>query len=713
MKKHFPTIALRWINLLVLAGLLLFTMTSAQAEVIRQSTHLASHGIGNEFGDMPSKFSSLAAWKKIVTFDSRASNLDWEGGPAADENEPPYFYDIMLKNLDLATGNVALVSQIFPDGVNVINGDSYYPVINRVMSNSLSPDMDGRYIVYQTKVKGLADTENPTLVDNNDKWDIFLTEVSSGRIWRVSVADDDPSTPDVIEDDADGDSGTTSLELPMAAIYLVLTPNEPTDYYRPFVVFQTKATNLIRDPLDTNGKTDIYVRDVWGATGIPSDTVLLSRKWDADNQQWFFAEGNSYGPSVSEDGRWVVFTSDAALLSEDTNGKADVYLLDRDADMNDSCLPEPDGIYDEFNEGNPNCPGTRSVRYYLVSRDLSTGFAANGESKNASISADGAFIAFQSQATNLVDGDVNGYSDIFVYHFVDYTTSDTMEMVSTSDWTVNAGNVSYEQAQSWSGRPVISGDGRRVAFQTYANNLRPDDTNINLSSPYCTITPTGEAGPTCNVADIYIHDRLERLTWRVSLNNQGEQGTRDSVFPAISGDGQYVSFWTNSNFIGSGDYIGSNTQVFLRDLGNPAGNPSLTPTSWKFGDRPLADPVSARFRIFFLGTLEIFNIEIEGVDPDRQQFQINTDFENGCMREEPLPGVEGSVGLTGMTYDPRDICYFDVVFNSNNYGVYSAAVRIDIWDPNVVSEPHTINRQIFLSVRGSTLFHFMLPIILN
>jgi Tol biopolymer transport system component len=96
-------------------------------------------------------------------------------------------------------------------------------------------------------------------------------------------------------------------------------------------------------------------------------------------------DGDSNNPSISTDGRYVTFYSAAAnLVAGDTNGMFDIFMRDRQT-------------------------GTTT----LVSRD-STGVEGDGDSQYPSISADGRYVAFQSYATNLVAGDTNGKTDIFV-----------------------------------------------------------------------------------------------------------------------------------------------------------------------------------------------------------------------------------------------------------------------------------------------------------
>jgi Tol biopolymer transport system component len=133
----------------------------------------------------------------------------------------------------------------------------------------------------------------------------------------------------------------------------------------------------------------------------------------------------------------------------------------------------------------------------------------------ASVSADGRFIAFRSDATNLVAGDTNGASDIFVR---DRITNTTTRISVSSTGT---------QANNTSSRPSISANGRYVAFESYANNLVAGDTNF---SP-----------------DIFVHDRVTATTTRVSLSTAGAQGDGGGTMPSISADGEWVAFTSQSS----------------------------------------------------------------------------------------------------------------------------------------------------------------------
>ena len=145
-------------------------------------------------------------------------------------------------------------------------------------------------------------------------------------------------------------------------------------------------------------------------------------------------------------------------------------------------------------------------------------------------------VAFFSAASNLVGGDDGGMSDIFVH---DLETGET-ERVSVS----SAGN----QADAVSTEPTISEDGRYVAFRSLAANLA--------------------AGDSAGSWDIFVHDRDDGATIRVSIAVDATAADHDSALPAISADGRYVCFDSDATNLGDDDtnlrgdiFIARNPQI--------------------------------------------------------------------------------------------------------------------------------------------------------
>ena len=148
-----------------------------------------------------------------------------------------------------------------------------------------------------------------------------------------------------------------------------------------------------------------------------------------------------------------------------------------------------------------------------------------------SLSAEGRLVAFESYASNLVPGDTNGRLDVFVH---DRQTRLT-ERVSVDSAGIQ-GNGSSRQ-------PSISADGRFMAFTSDATNLVPGDTN----------------GRT----DVFVHDRQTGTTERVSVDSAGNQGNAGSSGVGISGDGRFVAFTSSATNLVPGD-TNSVADVFVR-----------------------------------------------------------------------------------------------------------------------------------------------------
>ena len=236
-----------------------------------------------------------------------------------------------------------------------------------------------------------------------------------------------------------------------------------------YVAFSGWTWGLVNDY--TDWRSDIYVHD--RQTGVNS---RISVKSNGDQ-----ANGDSYDPYLSADGVYVVFYSYANnLVTGDTNGTADVFLHNRST-----------GVTSRV-----------SVK--------ATNTQANGGSYGASISANGRYIAFGSDATNLVTGDTNGSVDVFVRD----VTAKTTTRVS-----VGGGGA---QGNDWSSDAVISDNGRYVAFASAADNLTPDDGD--------------------SASDIFIRDRQTNTTMLVSRDAAGNPSDGWAQVPSLSADGSLVAF---------------------------------------------------------------------------------------------------------------------------------------------------------------------------
>ena len=219
-------------------------------------------------------------------------------------------------------------------------------------------------------------------------------------------------------------------------------------------------------------------------------------------------------PSISADGRFVAFTSYASnLVPGDTNGIPDVFVHDRQTGVTERVSVDSYG-----------------------NQAYSGAYGSFGPS----ISADGRFVAFTSHASNLVPGDTNGgpnYFDTTPDIFVHDRQTGITERVSVD----SSGN--QANGGSWS-MPSISGDGRYVAFTTWASNLVPGDTN--------------------GLHDIFVHDRQTGVTERVSVDSSGNQANNFSDWPTISVDGRYVAFTSLASNLVFDDTNGI-VDVFVHD----------------------------------------------------------------------------------------------------------------------------------------------------
>lgn len=257
------------------------------------------------------------------------------------------------------------------------------------------------------------------------------------------------------------------------------------------VIFTSLASDLVAD--DTNGEPDIFIRDLdVGRT----ERVSVSSSGEQANSR-------SLGAMISGNGRFVAFGSYASnLVPGDNNGSWDIFLRDLQAHTT-----------------------------ALVSVGIG-GEPANGWSGATSISDDGRYVAFDSEASNLVAGDTNGVKDIFVRAMIDAKT----ERISVGDLG--------SQANGESTSASISADGQTVAFASNASNLVSNDSNGKW--------------------DVFVRDRVIGQTERVSVGNAHVQGTGNSTDPSLDGTGKLVVFTSSSPEFTSAD-SNSSEQIFLRD----------------------------------------------------------------------------------------------------------------------------------------------------
>jgi Tol biopolymer transport system component len=320
---------------------------------------------------------------------------------------------------------------------------------------------DGRFVAFVSLASTLVSG------DTNGVRDIFVRDRQTGQTSRVSVSSSETQGND------------HSYNLPAISAD------------GRYVAFQSLATNLVSG--DTNGFADIFVRD------------LQSRQTSRVSVSSSNVQGNieSEDPAISADGNLVAFTSGASnLIGVDTNGKLDIFVHDQQSGQ------------------------TKRVSV------SSGGVQGNGNSRYPSISADGRFVAFQSDASNLVSGDTNGFADIFVH---DRQTGQTTRASISSNGIQGNGD---------SGIPAMSANGRYVAFESLASNMDSGDTN--------------------GTWDVYMRDLQTGQTNLISISSSGIQGHGRSENPAISADGRFVAFESLSSNLVSGD-TNHDRDIFVHD----------------------------------------------------------------------------------------------------------------------------------------------------
>ncbi|MFI6098075.1 TolB family protein [Lentzea sp. NPDC051213] len=400
-------------------------------------------------------------------------------------------------------------------------------------------------------------------------WTAGVVLSLAGALTGVAHANEAPNRISVAADGAQGDRESRNSSLSADGRY---------------VAFDSDATNLV--PGDTNDRTDVFVRD--RQTGTTTRvSVATDGSQGVDTGPW----PNPYSsyPTISADGRYVSFTSRASNFAPgDTNSSPDVFVHDRQTGTTTRvsvasdgtegfgggffAAMSPTGRYVTFISDSPNLvPGDTNQLRDLFLHDRETGsttrisVASDGTQANGTtdytvsmISADGRFVAFRSWASNLVPGDTNRASDVFLRD----TLLGVTTRISVASGGVEANELSYQ--------PSMSTDGRYIAFGSGASNLVPGDNN--------------------GAADVFRHDRVTGTTIRISPASATYEGwvPDGSKGPAISGDGRFVAYWSDAVDIVPGD-TNKTVDVFVHDVDTgvtslvsrtPDGTPASTPSGF-------------------------------------------------------------------------------------------------------------------------------------
>jgi hypothetical protein len=405
------------------------------------------------------------------------SGLTWLGGaPALSADRRWVAFESLASNLVPGDKNLqsdVFVKELATGAIARVSVDSAGVEGNR---DSCCPSLsgDGRFVAF------LSISDNLVAGDTNNAFDVF-------------VHDRDPDG-NGIYDEGNGVTTRVSVrsngaEANMASNFPMISADGST------VVFSSYATNLVAG--DTNGASDIFAYDRLAAK---------TRRVSVDSAG-VQANDASYYAAVSADGQRVAFQSHATnLVAGDSNGYADIFVRDRSA-------------------------GTTN----RVSVD-SSGAQANSSSSDPGISADGNVVSFTSNATNLVAGDTNRVSDVFVHD----RTSGATERVSVDSTGTEANGVSDSHLFA------PSADGRFVAFYSSADNLVSGDTNARW--------------------DVFLRDRKIATTTRVSVDSSGSEGDDNSNIPGVSADGELVAFASIATNLVAND-TNVQSDIFVRNRG--------------------------------------------------------------------------------------------------------------------------------------------------
>lgn len=416
--------------------------------------------------------------------------------------------------------------------------------------------------------------------------------------------------------------------------------------------YYTDATNILPFGADSNAFTDVYLFN-----RETEETTRVSVGVDGQNPNGP-SMAQRFRPSIDGSCACVGFSSDASNLVEgDTNRKTDVFLR---------LLPDTTLLMSLGLDDDP----------------------ANGASSFTSLPTMCSGMAFQSNASNLVENDTNGFTDIFV--------ADLNQNVTRV--SVGAGG---EQADGASITPSFSGDGRCVAFASAATNLLPvpgaqlaaaqdppgPDTNGVLDIYVaCEVAPGGEFAVTCRAsvssdgaeadqmsflpalntdgtvvafksnatnlvpddrnmaADVFVHNCTTGETIRASVGDEGQEGNDIAIPPSISGDARYVAFGSFASNLIAGVNTGGFAQIYVRDL--------LQETTTLISTSPQGQPGNAGVpdlppSISRDGAWVAFNSQATNLVPGDNQMYLDSYIrENVPVGPTPTPTATGDGGPT-------------------------------------------------------------------
>lgn len=341
----------------------------------------------------------------------------------------------------------------------------------------------------------------------------------------------------------------------VASAYIMKVPSGPgqsglqsTSFDGRYIAYESTAPTLVAG--DTNATSDVFVYDRQMNTH-----VRVSVSTDGDQ-----ANGASFAPKITPDGRYVVFASRASnLVSDDTNDTCDIFVRDLvaattvrastswDDSEGNGCSWSPSisasGRFVGFVTSATNLNGISVdenaaddfVIKDMLSKDTrivssAEGGEGNGNVLEGSVSADGTRVILVSESNNLVSGDDNGCADIFLRDL----QQGRIELISRNAEGGFGNRESFAASFSYSGRYVV--------FESRASNLISSDTN--------------------GYSDVFLRDLSLGTVERVSLDSNGDQIGLASRHASVSADGTHVTFQSSSRDLTSGTL---HDQVYVRN----------------------------------------------------------------------------------------------------------------------------------------------------
>ncbi|MEA2274634.1 MAG: hypothetical protein QOI98_3342, partial [Solirubrobacteraceae bacterium] len=280
-----------------------------------------------------------------------------------------------------------------------------------------------------------------------------------------------------------------------------------------FLAITSYSNNLGGDYCPSRACTGIFVRDL--VTGQTTAVISMPQPTASPGLFPDTTGGDFWSPHITNDGRYVSFSTGAALLRDDTNDDFDVYVVDRSTNV-----LERDSVASSGAQGDtPATHHDHSINSFVGS-------------KSPTITPDGRYVEFTSDAPNLVPGDTNGENDVFVR---DRLTGST-ELISVAPSGRQMSSAATEGPYG-TGKS-ISPDGRFVAF--WGAETQPQ-------------VATPEPLPHSGARQVYVRDRLLGTTTLASPSMTGGEGNLDSYQPSISADGHLVAFASEASNLVPGD----------------------------------------------------------------------------------------------------------------------------------------------------------------